>query len=118
MTAPLISVRLLDGFELLVDELGVPVTPSSQRLLAYLALHDGTVTRTALAAGLWPGVPERRASACLRSALWRLMKPPHALVDSGQGRLRIGRHVPGGGVFVRRDAAGKADPDPRDAAPP
>jgi DNA-binding SARP family transcriptional activator len=118
MTAPLISVRLLDGFELLVDELGVPVTPSSQRLLAYLALHDGPVTRTALAAGLWPGVPERRASACLRSALWRLMKPPHALVDTGQGRLRIGSHARVDVVSVRRYAAELADPDHREPSSP
>jgi DNA-binding SARP family transcriptional activator len=104
MTAPLLSVRLLDGFELLVDERGVPVPPSSQRLLAYLALQDRPVTRTALAAGLWPDVPERRASACLRSALWRLVKPPHALVEAGQGRLRIGTHVQVDVASVRRYA--------------
>jgi DNA-binding SARP family transcriptional activator len=105
MSASLISVRLLDGFELLVDELGVPVTPSSQRLLAYLALHERPVTRAALAAVLWPDVPERRASACLRSALWRLMKPPHALIETGHGRLRIGTHVQVDVASVRRYAA-------------
>jgi DNA-binding SARP family transcriptional activator len=117
MTAPLLSVRLLDGFELLVDERGVPVPPSSQRLLAYLALQDRPVTRTALAAGLWPDVPERRASACLRSALWRLVKPPHALVETGQGRLRIGTHVQVDVASVRQYAAELAGPDQRAPSP-
>jgi DNA-binding SARP family transcriptional activator len=117
MTAPLLSVRLLDGFELLVDERGVPVSPSSQRLLAYLALHGGPVTRTALAAGLWPEVPERRASACLRSALWRLVKPPHTLVEIGQGRLRIGTHVQVDVSLVRRYAAELAGPGQRTQSP-
>jgi len=93
MTAPMLSVQLLDRFELLVDDQCVPVTPSSQRLLAYLALHDRPVSRPALATVLWPGVAEQRAAACLRSALWRLVKPPHALVEAGQGLLRIGRGV-------------------------
>jgi DNA-binding SARP family transcriptional activator len=122
MTAPLLSVRLLDGFELLVDERGVPVPPSSQRLLAYLALHGGPVTRTALAAELWPDVPGRRASACLRSALWRLVKPPHALVEAGQGRLRIGTHVQVDVTSVRRYAAelagtGRSAPSPSSPVP-
>jgi len=105
MTEPLISVRLLDGFELLVDGVDVPVIPSSQRLLAYVALHDGPVRRAALAAGLWPDVPERRALACLRSALWRLVKPPYALIESSQGLLRMGTHVHVDVTSVRRYAA-------------
>jgi DNA-binding SARP family transcriptional activator len=110
MTTPLISVRLLDGFELLVGDQGVPVTPSSQRLLAYLALHDRPVPRTALAARLWPDVAERRASACLRSALWRLVKPPHALVETGRGLLRIGADVHVDVATVRRYADELARP--------
>ncbi|MGH3876520.1 MAG: AfsR/SARP family transcriptional regulator, partial [Actinophytocola sp.] len=105
MTAPLISVRLLAGFELLVDDRGVPVPPGSQRLLAYLALHNGPVTRNTLAAALWPDTPDRRAAACLRSSLWRLVKPPHALVEAGQGLLRIATTVHVDVVSVHRYAA-------------
>jgi DNA-binding SARP family transcriptional activator len=90
---PVISMRLLDGFELLVGDQPVPVIPSSQRLLAYLALHEGSVTRTALATTLWPRASAQRAAACLRSALWRLVKPPFALVEAGRERLCIGRAV-------------------------
>lgn len=118
MSTPLISVRLLGGFELLVDGQGVAVAPSSQRLLAYLALQDGPVTRTALAARLWPDVAERRASACLRSALWRLVRPPHALIETGRGLLRIGDDVRVDITAVRRYADELASPIARPGTPP
>ena len=51
---PLITVTLLDGFELLVGNDPVPVIPSSQRLLAFLALHEGSVPRHTVAAAMWP----------------------------------------------------------------
>ena len=101
---PVIAVRLLDGFQLLVDEHTVPVPPSAQRLLAYLALHQSPATRTATAAALWPGTSDRRAAACLRSALWRLVKPPHPLVEVRQGMLSIGSTVEVDATSVRRFA--------------
>jgi DNA-binding SARP family transcriptional activator len=118
MTAPLISVRLLAGFELLVDDRGVPIPPNSQRLLAYLALHNGPVTRNTLAAALWPDIPGRRAAACLRSSLWRLVKPPHALVEAGQGLLRIATEVQVDVASVRQYAAELAGPGQLVLAPP
>ncbi len=105
MIAPVLAVQLLDRFELLVDDRTVPVPPSSQRLLAYLALHDGPVTRGALASLLWPRVPPRRSAASLRSALWRLVKPPGALVEAGPGLLRLGRNVHVDVTSVRRRVA-------------
>jgi DNA-binding SARP family transcriptional activator len=44
----------------------------SQRLLAFLALRDRPVTRTAVAGTLWPEASEDHAHASLRSALSRL----------------------------------------------
>jgi DNA-binding SARP family transcriptional activator len=107
---PVVSVRLLDGFELLVGDQSVPVIPSSQRLLAYLALHGRSVTRTALAAALWPSTPDRRAAACLRSALWRLVKPPHVLVQTRGETLRIGPAVEVDVSAVRKFVADPASP--------
>jgi DNA-binding SARP family transcriptional activator len=46
----------------------------SQRLLAFLALRDRAVERTAVAGTLWPEASEDRAHASLRSALSRLGK--------------------------------------------
>jgi DNA-binding SARP family transcriptional activator len=102
---PAVSVRLLDGFELLVGDQPVSIIPSSQRLLAYLALHGGSVTRATLAGTLWPSAPDRRAAACLRSALWRLVKPPHVLIESRRETLRIGPAVDVDVTAVRRFVA-------------
>lgn len=105
-----ISMRLLDGFELLVGDEPVPVLPSSQRLLAFLALHEGSATRTTVATALWPTATARRSAACLRSALWRLVKPPHALVEGGRERLRIGSAVQVDVACVRRFVSAPAEP--------
>jgi DNA-binding SARP family transcriptional activator len=88
-----LSLRLLDGFDLLAGDDSVPVVPSAQRLLAFLALHQGSVPRSTVAATLWPNTSAQRAAACLRSALWRLVKPPHRLVESNRERLRMGTAV-------------------------
>lgn len=109
---PVLAVRLLDGFELLVGDQPVPIIPSSQRLLACLALHGGPVTRTTLAATLWPDAPERRAAACLRSALWRLVTPPHALIKGTKDTLRIGPDVEVDVASVRRYVTGPAATEP------
>lgn len=106
----MVSVRLLDGFELLVGDQSVPIIPSSQRLLAYLALHGGPVTRTALAATLWPSAQDRRAAACLRSTLWRLVKPPHVLIETRRETLRIDPAVEVDVTAVRRFVADLAGP--------
>lgn len=90
---PVIAMRLLDGFELLLGDDPVPVVPSSQRLLAYLALRAGSVPRQTVAAVLWPTATAQRAAACLRSALWRLVRPPFPLVEAGKERLRLGSAV-------------------------
>lgn len=111
MTTPTIAVHLLNGFELLVSGRDVPVPPNSQRLLAYLALHNRSAPRGALATALWPDLPDRRAAACLRSSLWRLVKPPHALVEPGPGVLRIAADVRVDAALVRHYAAELAGPD-------
>jgi DNA-binding SARP family transcriptional activator len=116
--APDIAVRLLDGFRLTVDDHTVPVPPSSQRLLAYLALHESPVPRAALAAALWPDITEKRAAARLRSALWRLVKPPHALVVADQSMLSLDTAVRVDVVSVRRFASALAVPGARPAPPP
>ena len=100
-----VAVRLLDGFQLVVDDHAEAIMPSSQRILAYLALHGGPVDRGVLAEVFWPGVPERRAAARLRSALWRLVRPELPLVASGQGMLGLATSVTVDVIAVRRYAA-------------
>jgi DNA-binding SARP family transcriptional activator len=109
---PVITMRLLDGFELLVGDDPVPVIPSSQRLLAYLALHEGSVPRQTVAAMLWPQATAQRAAACLRSALWRLVKPPYPLIEGGKERLRIASVVDVDVARIRRFVAERAPSPP------
>jgi DNA-binding SARP family transcriptional activator len=63
---------LLGGFELSVDHRVVDVPTSAQKIVSFLALHDRALQRVFVAGACWPSISEKRALACLRSALWRL----------------------------------------------
>lgn len=65
-------LHLLGGFELRCGGRPVAMPRSAQRLAAYLAVRGRPQQRIAVAGRLWPEVPDDRAQACLRSALWRL----------------------------------------------
>jgi DNA-binding SARP family transcriptional activator len=65
-------VQLLRGFELTVDRRPVPLTPASERLLAFLAMQARSVRRGFVSGSLWPDANTERANANLRSALWRV----------------------------------------------
>jgi DNA-binding SARP family transcriptional activator len=67
-----VRLQLLGGFLLFADGGVVEVPLSSQRLAAFVALHDEPVMRQRVAGSLWLDKPEERAAANLRSALWRL----------------------------------------------
>jgi DNA-binding SARP family transcriptional activator len=66
------ELSMLGGFRLLSDTGEVAVPRTSQRLLAFLALHGGLVNRAGVAGTLWPDASERRAYSNLRAALSRL----------------------------------------------
>lgn len=78
-----IRLGLLGGFILLVDGAPVHLPTGGRQLLACLALH-GSAPRPLLAARLWPDLPEHRALACLRTAIWRLASAlPAAVTRTG-----------------------------------
>jgi DNA-binding SARP family transcriptional activator len=90
-------VRLLGGFairdgrscgEPFADHLPLGV----QRLVAHLCLV-GRQARTAVAGRLWPDVPEEKAHASLRSALWRLRRALPELVDATGDALGLAAGV-------------------------
>ena len=70
--AAVTRLQLLRGFRLTQGGADVALPYSLERVVAYLALARGPVSRSRLAGALWPDVPERRAHGDLRSALWRL----------------------------------------------
>jgi DNA-binding SARP family transcriptional activator len=65
-------VAVLGGFGLFWGHSLVSIPRTSQRLVAFLALHGRALKRTAIAGALWPDASESHAYSNLRSALSRL----------------------------------------------
>lgn len=97
-----VRVTLLGGFTLTCDGVEAELPLSAQRLVAFLALQDAPLLRLYVAGVLWPDTSEKRSYANLRSALWRLRKVPHAVVDARTANLRL---APGVAVDAREAAA-------------
>jgi DNA-binding SARP family transcriptional activator len=73
------ELSLLGGFRLSVAGVEDPLPVGAQRVLALLALR-GRMSRSRTAGLLWPDATERRALACLRTAIWRVNHvAPHLL---------------------------------------
>ncbi|HEX7309134.1 AfsR/SARP family transcriptional regulator [Lentzea sp.] len=103
-----LHIQLLGGFRLDCDRSPVHVVPGARRLLALLALRDTRVPRPVAAGLLWPDATERRAGACLRSSLWRLVKLSTPLVVATEDALALGADVE---VDFRRACAFAESPD-------
>jgi DNA-binding SARP family transcriptional activator len=84
-----LRLELLGGFQLVLNREVLPVTIGSQRLIAFLALHDRLLPRMYVAGALWPDVPTSRANANLRAGLWRLPAPCRKVVDQSGQCLRL-----------------------------
>jgi DNA-binding SARP family transcriptional activator len=92
----------MNAFELRCDGHRVHLPLSAQRLLAFVAVHDGTLLRVYVAGTLWIDASDDRAGASLRSSLWRLNRPGYQLVDATSTHLRL---APGVDVDFRRGLA-------------
>lgn len=74
-TAPPLSFRWLGGREVRRDGVSVRLeSAKTEALLAWLVLNPGRHPRAKLNALLWPDLPEGRAAAGLRRALWDLKR--------------------------------------------
>jgi DNA-binding SARP family transcriptional activator len=91
--APGLHLQLLGGFDLRLNDQLVAVTSGSQRLVAFLALHDRLLPRSYVAGVLWPDVPTERANANLRAGLWRLPPAYRRLVELSARHLRLAATV-------------------------
>jgi DNA-binding SARP family transcriptional activator len=74
MTRSAMTMRLLGGFELRRGDETIEVPLAAHRVLGFLALNDRRLPRSYVADALWPDTNEERASANLRTALWRLRR--------------------------------------------
>jgi DNA-binding SARP family transcriptional activator len=114
-------LRLLGGFNLVVDDEPVDLPLHAQRVLAYLSLAQPARRahlRTGLADRLWGSVSAERSQASLRTALWRIRQADPRLVRASRETVRLDDAVD---VDVRRCVAqagrlltGDEDLQPRD----
>jgi DNA-binding SARP family transcriptional activator/DNA-binding HxlR family transcriptional regulator len=89
-----IELGLLGTFSLRVR--GEPLSgllPGSQRLLAFLALHDRPMSRVAVAGRMWPESSHERAGVSLRSALARLEPATRDAIVLASAGLALGETV-------------------------
>ena len=90
---PALHLHLLSSFELRTDDGPVDLPSTAQRLLAVLALHSRPLQRSYVAGTLWPDVPDAKAGASLRSALWRTRQPGVEAIDATSTHLSLAAGV-------------------------
>jgi DNA-binding SARP family transcriptional activator len=66
------QLYLVGRFACRIDGSDLRLTPTAERVLAFLALARRPVRRHQLAGTLWPDITDRQALARLRSALWKV----------------------------------------------
>lgn len=84
-----IRLGLLGSFSLCIDAESISLPMNAQRLVCFLALHDGSLLRQHVAGSLWADTTEAHAAGSLRSALWRLGHPERPLVLVGDSHLQL-----------------------------
>jgi DNA-binding SARP family transcriptional activator/DNA-binding HxlR family transcriptional regulator len=92
--APTAQVYLMGAFAIQIGD-GPIVTPpvGTQRILAYLALHERAVSRLSMAGTMWPKVSDANAGGSLRSALTRIDDTTREVIDMASGGLRLAESV-------------------------
>ena len=99
-----VRVDLLNGFDLSYGGNRVCLPIAEQRLVAFLALQERPVRRLFVAGKLWIDASEERASASLRTTLWRLTRAARGVVSANGSSIGLSPRV---GVDVR-DATTRA----------
>ncbi|HEX9711570.1 MAG TPA: BTAD domain-containing putative transcriptional regulator [Actinomycetota bacterium] len=84
---------LLGSFSLHDGTESVRLPLNAQRLVCFLALHDGELLREHVAGSLWGDATEHRAAGSLRSALWRLGHAIAPVVEVTHAHLRLSPRV-------------------------
>jgi DNA-binding SARP family transcriptional activator len=84
-----LCLELEGGFELRRNGEPWDLPLSGQRVLAFLALHDRPLLRVYVAGALWPASSEPRASASLRTVIWRLHSPDTCMIAVSGSHLGL-----------------------------
>lgn len=89
----LLHIELLRHFRVTSDGLPPALGRAGERLVAYLALEDRSLTRDHIAGALWPDTSQSRAAANLRRALSLVRRHAPGLVHRDTRRLSLGSGV-------------------------
>jgi len=84
-------ISLVGRFACRVGDQDVRLTPTAERVLAFLALARRPVRRGQLAGTLWPDVPDSQALTRLRSTLWKVPAPQRAALVEADA-TNVGLH--------------------------
>lgn len=103
-------LAVLGGFCLSWGQSALGVPRASQRLLAFLALHDRMLKRAAVAGTLWPDASEGHAYSNLRSAIARLESTARKALIAGKLELGLAEGVAVDLRFARELARRLLDP--------
>lgn len=106
------NLNLIRGFRLRDGHVTIALPRNAQRVLAYLALHETALPRDHVAQCLWMDMPDERAAANLRTALWRINRLGFPLVLSERGDIELADQVDVDVREVTRRAAGLLAPTP------
>ena len=88
------TITMLGGFEVYRDDQLLDLPPSCQRLVALAALKRRPVPRGYVCRTLWPTTRSDRATARLRTTLWRLRPMgAAALLDVTPQSIGVGHDV-------------------------
>lgn len=88
-TEAAIRVSLLERFRVDCDDISLFLSAGEQRLIAFLALNGGMLSRGFVAGNLWAETTEEGAAACLRSALWRVRHCGPPLIQTNRTHIGL-----------------------------
>jgi DNA-binding SARP family transcriptional activator len=88
-----LALALLQGFRLELDGGAVELPLGTQRLVAFLAVHNRPLQRLFVAGNLWIDSNEEHANANLRTALWRLRHLGYRIVEATRSHLALAPSV-------------------------
>lgn len=98
-------VSLFGGFNLRRDGTPVAIPPETQRLVAFLCVHDDPLERTYVAGRLWGDCDEERSRANLRSSLWRLRRAAERLLVADASTIGLAPAVGSDVLDMQRQAS-------------
>jgi DNA-binding SARP family transcriptional activator len=88
-----IVLHVLGRFDLIVDGVSLELPVQVQKVLSFLALHDGSQARERVAEQVWPCADLRHCLGSLRTVLWRIRQVSPDAVRAPRGSVALGSSV-------------------------